>query len=76
MWLISWGLFLVKMPSSLRKGPPVSLGPQLPKALDATQLFSFPDLCDGEENMVQEEYCSLDNSFWQRGARSHFLPAL
>lgn len=28
----------------------------------------------GGKHRVKEEDCSLDNSFWQRGARSHFLP--
>lgn len=52
------GLFLVKTASPLTKGPRVSFGPQLPTALGAAHLFSFPDLCAGEEeNRVKEEHC-------------------
>lgn len=46
---------LVRRASLLMKGPPMSLGPELPRALGAPHFFSFPDLSAGEEeNRVKE----------------------
>lgn len=55
---------------------PSVLGPSASRSSWRSHLFSFPGLCTGRRKTRQRALCSLDNSFWQRGARSQFLPPL
>lgn len=47
MWLSSRGLSSKGLPTNKRT--PVSLAPELPRALGAAHSFSSPGLCAGEE---------------------------
>lgn len=63
MWLIPWGLFLVKRASPLMKGPTVSFRPQPPRTRGAAYLFSSPDLCAGEEENTGSKITGLPEQF-------------
>lgn len=64
---------LVKRASPLTKGPPMSLGPELPRALGAPHLFSFPGLCAGEEENMGEKNTVFSGQF--TGARRTQVPS-
>lgn len=71
--------FLVKRTSPVTEGFTVSFGPQPPRALGATHLFSFPDLCAREEENTgsKEQHCVPWTIHFgkEEPGSSHFLSA-